>query len=197
MHRLLTAASFAVLASAANAAPVNIPANVKMPELTPLVSPCSDPAADRFIEVDISQRPPAGAERIQRISAWVTPDGVLHWPFVMRVRNIGDQPFFGKPGKQSALITEDDVNAKTKGKVVSKVAFDRIPAHSGLAVRFMFEAKATDVEKGNFHRIYTLSIKYDQLDQSITETKTGDCNLTNNTFFVELDGSRKGWLFAK
>jgi hypothetical protein len=186
-----------VLAFAANAAPVNIPANVKMPELTPLVSPCADPAADRFIEVDISQRPPAGAERVQRISAWVTPDGVLHWPFVMRVRNIGDQPFYGKPGKQSALITEDDVLAKTKGKVVGKATFDQIGAHSGVAVRFMFEAKAADVEKGKFHRIYTLSIKYDQLDQSITEGKTGDCDLRNNTFFIELDGSRKGWIFGK
>lgn len=197
MVRLMSAASFLALAVAATAAPIKIPDNVKMPDLEPLVPACADPAADHFLEVDISQRPPAGAERVQRISAWITPDGVLHWPFVMRVRNIGDQPFFGKPGKQSAVLTEDDVKAKTKGKVLAKVPFDRINAHSGLAVRFLFEAKAADVEKGNFHRIYTLSIKYDQLDQSITEAKTGDCNLRNNTFFIELDGSRKGWIFGK
>lgn len=197
MVRLMCAASFAALAFAANAAPIKIPDNVKLPEVEPLVSPCADPAVDRFLEVDISQRPPAGTERVQRISAWVTPDGVLHWPFVMRVRNIGDQPFYGKAGKQSAVLTEDDVSAKTKGKVVAKVPFDQIKAHSGLAVRFLFEAKAADVEAGKFHRIYTLSIKYDQLDQSITESKTGDCDLRNNTWFVEFDGSRKGWIFAK
>ena len=185
------------LAFAAADAPLNIPVTVHLPELEPLVPACADPAADHFLEIDISQRPPAGATRVQKISAWVTADGVFHWPFVMRVRNIGDQPFFGKPGKQSVVVTEDDLAAKTKGKVLNSTPFDRVPPRSGVAARFEFTAPAEFVQKANFHRIVTLSIKYDEMGQALVTGQNGDCNLRNNSFFVEFDGSRKGWIFGK
>jgi len=187
----------ALVAGSASAAELTIPKNVKLPELTPLITPCADPAADRFLEIDISQRPPAGATRIQRISAWVTPDGIFHWPFVMRVRNIGDKAFAGKAGKQSVVVTEDDLTAGKKGHVVSSAQFDRINPRSGVAARFEFTAPAATVQSARFHRIYTLTIKYDQLDQAIVNGQFGDCNLRNNTFAVEFDGGRKGWIFAK
>jgi hypothetical protein len=185
------------LAFAADAPPLNIPVNVRLPELVPLVPVCADPAADHFLEVDISQRPPPGATRIQRLSAWVTADGVFHWPFVMRIRNIGDQPFMGKAGKQSAVVIEDDFIANKKGKVAGSTPFDRIAQHSGVAVRFEFTAPAEAVQKAKFHRAFTLSIKYDELGEGIVNGRNGDCNLRNNSFTVEFDGGRKGWIFAK
>jgi hypothetical protein len=187
----------ALTCTAAHAADIKIPGHVILPQLEPLVPSCADPAADRFLEVDIAQRPPAGATRVQRLSAWVSSDGIFHWPFVMRVRNIGDQAFMGKPGEQAVVVTEDDVAAGKKGRVAASVPFDRIAAHSGVAVRFEFAAPAADVEKGKFHRTYTLSIQYKKLDAQIANTRFGDCNLRNNTFTIDLDGSRKGWLSAK
>lgn len=189
-------ATLTVCGSAA-AAELAIPKHVQLPDLVPLVSSCSDPAADRFMEIDISQRPPAGATRVQRVGGWVTNDGVYHWPFVVRIRNIGDQPFIGKPGQQDAVVTEDDLVAGTKGRVVASVPFDRIAQHSGLAVRFTFTAPAAEVEKGKFRRIYTLSLNYKNKGYELINGRNGDCNLRNNTFTVEFDGSRKGWIFAK
>ncbi len=186
------------LATAAVAAPqVTVPNTVQLPTFDTLFPACADPAADHFLEVDISKRPPAGATRVQSISAWVTEDGVFHWPFVMRLRNIGDQPFIGKPGLQSAVVTEEDLAAKTKASVVGSTPFDRIDAHSGVAVRFEFTAPAEAVQKARFHRIYTLSIKYQEMSEAIVNGRYGDCNLRNNSFFVEFDGSRKGWIFGK
>jgi hypothetical protein len=179
------------------AAELVIPKHVQLPDLVPLVSSCSDPAADRFMEIDISQRPPAGATRVQRVGGWVTSDGVYHWPFVVRIRNIGDQPFIGKPGQQDAVVTEDDRVAGTKGRVVASVPFDRIAQHSGLAVRFTFTAPTTQVEQGKFRRVYTLSLNYKNQGYELINGRNGDCNLRNNTFTVEFDGSRKGWIFAK
>jgi hypothetical protein len=193
---VLGAVLFAVC-GAAYAAELKIPKEVRLPELEPLVPSCSDPAADRFLEIDISQRPPAGATRVQRLSAWVTPDGVFHWPFVMRARNIGDQPFLGKPGEQAVVITEDDVSTGKKGRVVANVPFDRIAAHSGIAARFKFTAPADQVEKGKFRRVFTLSLDYKKMDVGLINGRNGDCNLKNNTFAVEFDGSRKGWIFVK
>jgi hypothetical protein len=189
------AAGGILFAAGAAADELNIP--VKMPELTPLEKMCADPAADHFLEMDISQRPPAGAVRVQRVSAWVTPDGVFHWPFVMRIRNIGDQPFFGKAGQQSVVVTEDDVIAGKKGRVVSSTPFTTIPGHSGVAARFEFSAPAADMAKAKFHRIFTLAIQYNNKDEQLINGKNGDCELKNNSFFVEFDGSRKGWIFAK
>jgi hypothetical protein len=186
-----------VASVAATAQPLSIPTSVQLPQLKPLVSPCADPAADRFLEVDISKRPPPGATRVQRLSAWVTPDGVFHWPFVMRIRNLGDQPFMGTAGKQSAVVTLDDMTAKTKGTVVGETPFERIAAHSGVAVRFEFTAPAESVQKAKFRRVYTLSIKYNELNEAIVSSRNGDCDLLNNSFAIEFDGSRKGWLFAK
>jgi hypothetical protein len=134
---------------------------------------------------------------VQRLSAWVTPDGVFHWPFVMRARNLGDQPFFGKTGEQSVVITEDDVLAGKKGRVVASVPFDRIAAHSGIAARFVFTAPADQVEKGKFRRVYTLALKYKNEGVGLISGRNGDCNLKNNTFAVEFDGSRKSWIFVK
>jgi hypothetical protein len=198
--RVLIVAAAAALAGQASAAPpqIKIPPTVQLPQLEPLVPTCSDPAADHFLEVDISKRAPADATKVQRLSAWVTNDGVFHWPFVMRIRNIGDTPFSAsKPGAQSVIVTEDDLTAGKKGRVVGSTVFDQIPAHSGVAVRFEFTAAAADVEKGKFHRIYTLSIKYDNQDEALINGRFGDCNLNNNKFFVEFDGSRKGWIFGK
>ena len=186
-----------LLAANASADELNIPVTVKLPDLTPLEKPCSDPAADHFMEIDISQRPPAGATRVQRVSGWVTADGVFHWPFVMRIRNIGDQPFYGKAGEQAVVVTEDDVSAGKKGRVVSSTPFTTIAGHSGVAARFEFAAPAADVAKGKFHRIYTLAIQYNNKSEQLINGRNGDCDLRNNTFFVEFDGSRKGWIFAK
>jgi hypothetical protein len=198
MKRVFGLAGAAVALSAgALAAELVIPQTVKLPDLKPLVAPCSDPAADRFLEIDISQRPPAGATRVQRVSGWVTPDGMFHWPFVMRVRNIGDQPFFGKAGEQAVTITEDDITGGKKGRVVATVPFQNIPAHSGVAARFMFSAPADNVANGKFRRLYTLSIQYNKKSEQLINGKNGDCDLQNNTFAVEFDGSRKGWIFAK
>ena len=188
---------FRSLATAVAAPPqVTVPNTVRLPTFDTLFPACSDPAADHFLEVDISKRPPAGATPVKP-SAWVTSDGVFHWPFVMRVRNIGDQPFMGKAGLQSAVVTEDDLAGKTKGRVVGSTPFDRIDAHSGVAVRFEFTAPAEAVQKARFHRIYTLSIKYQEMSEAIVNGRYGDCNLRNNSFFVEFDGSRKGWIFGK
>jgi hypothetical protein len=191
---LLVAAAFAGVATAAD---LTIPKTVKLPDIDPLLPLCSDPAADRFLEIDISHRAPAGATRVQRISAWVTPDGVFHWPFVMRVRNIGDKPFAGKKGLQSVVVTEDDLITGKKGRVVAKVPFDRIAPRSGVAARFEFTAPAATVESGRFRRVYTLTIKYDKMDHALLNGPYGDCDLQNNTFAVEFNGSRKGWIFAK
>ncbi len=185
------------LVGSAVAADLTIPKEVKLPDLTPLIPTCADPGADRFLEIDISQRPPAGATRVQRISAWVTPDGVFHWPFVMRVRNIGEKPFVGKAGNQSAVVTEDDLVARKKGRVMAQVPFERIEPRSGVAARFEFTAPAEDIRKGRFHRTYTLSIKYKKMDDALINGAFGDCNLKNNTFTVEFDGKRKGWIFGK
>src|SRR5262249_43239482 len=112
--------------------------------------------------------------------------------------NIGDQPFIAsKPGQQSAVVTEDDLASGAKGKVAGTQGFDRIDAHSGVAVRFEFTAPAEDVNKGKFHRIYTLSLKYNNQDEALVNGRYGDCNLGNNSWFVEFDGSRKGWIFGK
>lgn len=193
----MTAALLAATAAAAAPPGVDIPATVHLPQLQPLITPCSDPAADRFLEIDISQRPPAGATRVQKVSAWVTEDGVFHWPFVMRVRNIGDKPFMGKAGKQSVVVTEDDLLTGKKGRVVASVPFDRIDPRSGVAARFLFEAPVDAINKRRFHRIYTLKIKYDDMGSALVDGAFGDCNLRNNEWFVEFDGSRPKWIFAK
>lgn len=196
-HAALFGTAIAIGCAAAQAADIKIPNHVILPQFEPLVPSCADPAADRFLEVDISQRPPAGATRVQRLSAWATSDGVFHWPFVMRVRNIGDQPFLGKPGEQAVIVTEDDLATGKKGRVVGNVPFDRIAPHSGVAVRFEFTAPVADVEKGKFRRTYTLAIQYQKLSGQIANTRTGDCNLSNNTFTIQIDGSRKGWISGK
>ena len=56
---------------------VTVPGHVQIPELKPLISTCSDPAADHWLEIDISQRPPAGAARVQKISGWTEIPQVL------------------------------------------------------------------------------------------------------------------------
>lgn len=193
-------AACALLAATATfAAPptVDIPQTVHLPVLEPLIAPCADPAADRFLEIDITQRPPAGATRVQKVSGWVTDDGTFHWPFVMRMRNIGDRPFAGKPGKQRVIVTEDDLLAGKKGRVVATVPFDRIDPRSGVAVRFLFQAPATDVNKKRFRRVYKLAIKYDATDSSIVDSPFGDCNFKNNEFSLEFDGSRERWIYAR
>jgi hypothetical protein len=191
------AVAFAAFSASAAPATVNIPSTVHLPVFEPLISPCADPAADHFLEIDISQRPPPGAARVQKVSGWVTEDGTFNWPFVMRVRNIGDKPFAGKPGKQRVLVTEDDLLTGKKGRVVASVPFDRIDPRSGVAARFAFQASATDMNKQRFHRIYTISVKYDVMDAAIVTSQYGDCNLRNNEFFVEFDGSRKQWIYGK
>jgi hypothetical protein len=194
-----TAAAACIAASAALAAPptVDIPATVHLPQLEPLITPCADPAADRFLEIDISQRAPAGATKVQKVSGWVTGDGIFHWPFVMRVRNIGDKPFMGKAGKQSVVVVEDDLISGKKGRVVASVPFDRIDPRSGVAARFLFEAPVEAVNKRRFHRTYSLKIKYDDMGSALVDGPYGDCNLRNNEWFVEFDGSRPKWIFAK
>lgn len=197
MKYLLVLASTIVLACAASAAELKIPKEVKLPDLEPMVPACADPAVDRFIEVDLLNRPPPGATRIQRLGAWVTPDGVFHWPFVMRVRNLGDQPFVGKPGGQAAVVTEDDLLAGKKGRVAASVAFDRIAQHSGVAVRFEFTAPADQIEKGKFRRVFTLALKYRNEGVELITGRNGDCNLKNNAFSIEFDGGKKTWVSAK
>ena len=194
---MLLTTVFAIGCTAATAAELKIPKEVKLPDIEPLVPSCADPAADHFLEVDLLQRPPAGSTRLQRLGAWATPDGIFHWPFVVRVRNLGDQPFVGKPGDQTAVVTEDDLTAGKKGRVAASVPFDRIAQHSGVAVRFEFTAPLDQVEKGKFHRIYTLSLKYKNEGVELIAGRNGDCNLRNNAFAIELDGSRKTWIFVK
>ena len=197
MKYLSVLTSTIVFACAASAAELKIPKEVKLPDLEPMVPACADPAIDRFIEVDLLNRPPPGATRIQRLGAWVTPDGVFHWPFVMRVRNLGDQPFVGKPGGQAAVVTEDDVLAGKKGRVAASVPFDRIAQHSGVAVRFEFTAPADQIEKGKFRRVFTLALKYRNEGVELITGRNGDCNLKNNAFSIEFDGSKKTWVSAK
>jgi hypothetical protein len=196
---VLTAAALALAALSPSVqadAPLKIPNIVHLPDVAPLIPNCSDPAADHFITIDMWTRPPAGVIQAAAIHAWVTPDGIFHWPLVMRVRNLGDQPFMGKPGKQSAVITEDDVIANTKGKEVGSQKFDRIEPHGSLLVHFEFTAPRAVVEAQNFHRIYTLSLKLDESDRKALESTYGDCHPKNNSYFIEIDGSRKGWVFA-
>ena len=192
---LSTVCSLAFTLSA-HAQAFEVPGSVKLPDLEPLIPACADPAADRFIEVDISQRPPAGTTRVQKLSGWITPDGVFHWPLVMRLRNVGDKTFAGKPGLQRAVLTEQDqLSGKTREVVT--VPFDRIDARGGVGVRFQFTAPAADMAKQRFKKVFKLAIKYDRMDASIVSNQFGDCNLQNNEFSVTFDGSRKGWIFAK
>lgn len=193
----ICAVAFATLSTSAAPPTVNVPSTVHLPVLEPLIAPCADPAADRFLEIDISQRPPAGAARVQKLSGWVTEDGTFNWPLVMRVRNIGDKTFAGKPGKQRVLVTEDDLLVGKKGRVVASVPFDRIDPRSGVAARFLFQASAADMNKQRFHRVYTISVKYDVMDDAIVTGQYGDCNLRNNEFAVEFDGSRKQWVYGR
>lgn len=192
-------AALGLATAGAMAAPAEftVPVGVRLPEVEPLIPACADPAADRFIEVDISQRPPAGATRIQKLSGWVTADGVFHWPLVVRLRNVGDKVFAGKPGLQRAVLTEDDLKTGKKGRVVATVPFDRIDPRGGVGVRFQFTAPAADMAKQRFKKVFRLAIKYDRLDASIVSNQYGDCNLQNNEFSITFDGSRKGWIFAK
>ena len=182
-------------ATADPVAPLTLPVTVHLPDVAPLIPDCADPAADHFISLDIWQRPPPGATQVGVVHAWLTSDGIFHWPFVMRVRNLGDQPFVGKPGAQSAVVTEDDIVAKTKDRVVGSIKFDRLEPHGAALVHFEFTATRAAIEKQSFHRIYTLSLKLSG-DQKALESMYGDCHPKNNDYHVEFDGSRKGWIFA-
>jgi len=190
---LIAAAS--VLA-VAEPAPFALPNTIHLPDIDPLVPNCADPAADHFLSLDMWQRPPAGAAQFSVLHAWMTADGIFHWPFVMRVRNLGDQPFIGKPGKQSAVVLEDDIVANTKGREVGNAKFDRIDQHGALLVHFEFTAPRAAVEQHSFHRIYTLSLKLDETDPKALAGTYGDCSAKNNQYHVEFDASRKGWIFA-
>jgi hypothetical protein len=192
----LTMACAFGFAVTAQAQAFDVPVGVKLPELEPLIADCADPAADRFIEVDIAQRPPAGTTRIQKLSGWVSADGVFHWPLVMRLRNVGDRAFVGKPGLQRVVVTEQDL-LSGKTREVTNVPFDRIDPRGGVGVRFQFTAPAADMAKQRFKKVFKLAIKYDRLDASIVTNKFGDCDLQNNEFSLTFDGSRKGWIFAK
>jgi hypothetical protein len=183
-------------ADADTVAPLTLPNTIHLPDINPLIPNCADPAADHFISLDIWQRPPAGATQVGVVHAWLTADGVFHWPFVMRVRNLGDQPFIGKPGKQSAVVSEDDIVAKTKDREVGSLKFDRIEPHGSMLVHFEFTAPRAAIEQHNFHRIYTLTLKLDETDQKALESLYGDCHPANNKFHVEFDGSRTGWIFG-
>lgn len=176
--------------------PLKVPNTVHLPDIEPLIPNCADPAADHFVTLDMWARPPAGVTQVQAMHAWLTPDGVFHWPLVMRVRNVGDQPFIGKPGKQRAVITEDDVLANKKGREVGSQKFDRIEPRGAFLVHFEFTAPRAAVEAQNFHRIYTLTLELDETDQRALEGKYGDCHPKNNKYFIEIDGSRKGWVFG-
>ena len=196
---ICAAAAFVALplnAGADTAAPLTLPNTIKLPDVAPLIPDCADPAADHFITLDLWQRPPAGATQVGVVHAWLTPDGIFHWPFVMRVRNLGDQPFIGKPGRQSAVVTEDDIVAKTKGREVGSAKFDRIEPHGALLVHFEFTAPRAAIEHHDFHRIYTLTLKLDETDSKALEGQYGDCHPANNQYHVEFDGSRSGWIFA-
>ncbi len=182
-------------ATADAVAPLTLPPTVHLPDVEPLIPDCADPAADHFISLDIWQRPPAGATQVGVVHAWLTSDGIFHWPLVMRVRNLGDQPYVGKPGKTSAVVTEDDIVAKTKDRVVGSIKFDRLEPHGAALVHFEFTAPRAAIEQQKFHRIYTLSLKFDA-DQKALEGMYGDCHPKNNEYHVEFDGSRKGWIFA-
>jgi len=70
--------------------PLKLPITVKLPDPQPLIPNCADPAADHFLTLDMWTRPPAGSTQVSAVHAYLTPDGVFHWPFVMRVRNLGD-----------------------------------------------------------------------------------------------------------
>jgi hypothetical protein len=177
-------------------APLTLPNTIKLPDVTPLIPNCADPAADHFITLDLWQRPPPGATQVGVVHAWLTPDGIFHWPFVMRVRNLGDQPFIGKPGKQSAVVTEDDIVAKTKDREVGSAKFDRIEPRGSLLVHFEFTAPRAAIERHDFHRIYTLRLKLDEADAKALEGPYGDCHPANNQYHVEFDGSRSGWIFG-
>lgn len=177
-------------------APIKIPNTVRIPDIEPLIPNCADPAADHFVTLDMWARPPAGTTKVQAMNAYITADGIFHWPLVMRVRNVGDQPFMGKPGKQRAVVTEDDVLANKKGKEVGSQKFDRIEPHGSFLVHFEFTAPRAAVEAQNFHRIYTLTLELDETDQKFLEGKYGDCHPKNNKYFIEIDGSRKGWVFG-
>jgi hypothetical protein len=192
----LCALAFAFSVSPAQAQAFDVPGHVRLPELEPRIPACADPAADRFIEVDIAQRPPAGMTRIQKLSGWVSADGVFHWPLVMRLRNVGDLVFVGKPGMQRAVLTEQDL-LTGKTREVAAVPFDRIDPRGGVGVRFLFEAPAADMAKQRFKKVFKLVIKYDRLDASVVSNKFGDCDLQNNEFSLTFDGSRKGWIHAK
>jgi len=180
----------------AQAQEFTVPGSVKLPDLEPLIPACADPAVDHFIEVDISQRPPAGVTRIQKLSGWITADAVFHWPLVMRLRNVGDRTFAGKPGLQRAVLTEQDLLSGKTTELMT-VPFDRIDPRGGVGVRFQFTAPAADMAKQRFKKVFKLSIKYDRLDASIVSNQFGDCNLQNNEFSITFDGGRKGWIFAK
>ena len=188
--------ALSVDAGADPAAPLTLPNTIQLPNTTTLIPNCADPAADHFISLDLFQRPPAGATQVGVVHAWLTSDGIFHWPFVMRVRNVGDQPFIGKPGRQSAVVTEDDIVANTKGREVGAAKFDRIEPHGSLLVHFEFTAPRAAIEHANFHRIYTLTLKLDETDQKALEGTYGDCHPANNQYHVEFDSSRKGWIFG-
>jgi hypothetical protein len=191
----LALASFGAQAQAP--APVKVPNTVHLPDIEPLIPNCADPAADHFVTLDMWSRAPAGATKVQAMNAWLTPDGVFHWPLVMRVRNVGDQPFIGKPGKQRAVVREDDVLANKKGREVGSHKFDRIEPRGAFLVHFEFTGSRADIEAQRFHRIYTLTLELDESDQKHLESKYGDCHPKNNKYFIEIDGSRKGWVFGK
>ena len=182
--------------AAADTPTVTVPTTVKLPDLEPLIEPNADPAADHFLEIDFSHRPPAGATSVQRIGAWVTPDGVFHWPFVMRIRNIGDKPFQGKAGEQFVIVTEEDLLTNKK-KEISRTPFDHIEPRSGVAARFEFAAPAESVQKPKFHRIYTLAIKFEERNGVVASAAYTDGNLQNNSFKIEFDSSKVGWIFQK
>jgi len=198
---LLSICLFAValalpIAATADPAPLTLPNTIHLPDPAPLIPNCGDPAADHFLSLDLWLRPPVGAQQIATVHAWVTADGIFHWPFVMRVRNLGDQPFIGKPGRQSAVVTEDDIAAHTKTREIAAAKFDRIEQHGALLVHFEFTAPRAAIEQHNFHRIYTLTLKLDETDRKALEGTYGDCHPANNAYHVEFDGSRKGWIFA-
>src|SRR5689334_14588864 len=96
----------ACVLSASAADPLKLPA-IKLPDTEPPIPNCADPAADHFGSLDMWLRPPAGSTPVSAVHAYLTPDGIFQWPLVMRVRNLGDQPYVGKPGKQRAVVTED------------------------------------------------------------------------------------------
>src|SRR5262245_16984985 len=89
--------------------PLTLPRTVKLPDIQPLIANCADPAADHFLTLDMWKRAPAGVTKVPTLNAWIDANGIVHWPFVMRVRNLGDQPFIGQAGAQTAIVLEDDL----------------------------------------------------------------------------------------